>query len=122
MFEHVAEPKGTTRELVTGLLLIFLCVGGCGIYAALWSAEISSARASDREQILLDNQRGKIKEHKEMNEIMAARKTMRDAFKEDEGFKLGYLANIAMLLYDELGLGKEKRDDVSEKILQRIFY
>lgn len=56
------------------------------------------------------------------NEIADARKTMRDAFEKDEEFKHGYLANIAMLLYDELGLEKEKRDEVSDKVLKLIFY
>lgn len=56
------------------------------------------------------------------NEIADARKTMRDAFEKDEEFKHVYLANIAMLLYDELGLEKEKRDEVSDKVLKLIFY
>jgi len=55
------------------------------------------------------------------NEIAEARRTVRDAFKEDPDFKHSYIANIAMLLYDELGLKKEKRDEMSDKILRLIF-
>lgn len=55
------------------------------------------------------------------NEIAVARKTIRDAFAEDEEFKQSYIANLAMLLYDELGLEIEDRNRVSEKILKLIF-
>jgi len=56
------------------------------------------------------------------NEIADARKTIRDAFEEDPGFKQGYIDNVAILLYDELGLEKEKRDEIADRILRRIFY
>jgi len=46
---------------------------------------------------------------------------MRDAFAADPGFKRGYIDNIAMLLYDELALGKKRRDEIAEKILKLIF-
>jgi len=58
---------------------------------------------------------------KSSNKIAASRKTIRDAFASDEEFKRTYLANIAMLLYDELGLTAEERDRISEKLLKLIF-
>ncbi len=56
------------------------------------------------------------------NEIADARKTIRDAFEADPGFKQGYIDNVAILLYDELGLEKKKRDKIADRILRRIFY
>jgi len=67
-----------------------------------------------------------------MNKIQKARKTMRDAFDADSDFKMSYIANIAMLLYDRLekeGImlpneiaNYEKRNAVAEDILKLIFY
>lgn len=60
-------------------------------------------------------------------EIVDARKIMREAFEKDEGFKLGYIANIACILMDNIpGLKRgqkaiDLRNDVADKILDRIF-
>lgn len=58
--------------------------------------------------------------------IKAARETMREAFKTDDDFKHGYVANIAMLFYDRYGKGnyitnREKRNQAAEDILDLIF-
>jgi len=58
-----------------------------------------------------------------MNKIQKARKTMRDAFDADSDFKMGYIANIAMLLHDHHGITNyEKRNAAAEDILKLIFY
>jgi hypothetical protein len=58
-----------------------------------------------------------------MNKIAKARKTIRDAFEKDEGFKLGYVANVAMLLHDRYGItNHEKRTKAANDILNLIFY
>ncbi len=61
-----------------------------------------------------------------MNEIQKARKAMRDAFERDAEFKEGYIANIAVLLYDRHGITDYNkliaRNAVAEDILQLIFY
>jgi hypothetical protein len=56
-----------------------------------------------------------------LNKIARARRTIRRAFNKDSEFKHGYLANIAMLLYDELNLDYPKRDELADKILKLIF-
>jgi len=57
-----------------------------------------------------------------MHEIKKARKIMQKAFRKDKFFKLTYISNIAMILYDNnIVLGLEKRNDIAEKILERIF-
>jgi len=56
--------------------------------------------------------------------IEIARKTIRDALNNDEGLKIAYVSNVAMLLYDELGgsmVNKNERDVLAEKILNLIF-
>ena len=54
--------------------------------------------------------------------IQKARKTMRDAFKKDEGFRQGYVANIAMLLHDRHGIiAYDKRNKAADEILELIF-
>ena len=58
-----------------------------------------------------------------MNEIEKARETMRDAFEKDPDFKMGYVANIAMLLHDRHGITNyDKRNAAAEDILELIFY
>ena len=58
-----------------------------------------------------------------MNEIEKARETMRDAFEKDPDFKMGYVANIAMLLHDQYGLTDfGERNAAAEDILELIFY
>ena len=57
------------------------------------------------------------------DEIKEARETMRKAFEEDEGFKEGYISNIAMLLHDKYGVtDHEKRNNAAEDILRLIFW
>lgn len=57
------------------------------------------------------------------NEIAKARKVMVDAFKEDPDFKQGYIANVAMLLYDRKWLKRPLRDrnEAAEAVLDLIF-
>lgn len=55
--------------------------------------------------------------------IKKARETMREALK-DENLRIGYIANIAMVLYDNYPLDiiiRENRNEIAEKILKRIF-
>ena len=56
------------------------------------------------------------------NKIAKARKVMHNALEKDEGFRQGYIANIAMLLYDKYGLIDAKlRNKAAEDILKLIF-
>ena len=58
-----------------------------------------------------------------MMDIAEARKTIRDALEEDEGFRIGYVSNIAMLLHDRYGITDYKtRNKAAEDILKLIFY
>lgn len=58
-----------------------------------------------------------------MNKIAKARQTMRDAFEKDEGLKIAYISNIAMLLHDQHGITNyDKRNQAAEDILKLIFY
>jgi hypothetical protein len=58
-----------------------------------------------------------------MNKIAEARRTMRDALEKDDGFKIGYIANIAMLLHDKYGIIQhQERNEAAEDILKLIFY
>lgn len=55
--------------------------------------------------------------------IKQARETMRKALEDDEKFKIGYVANVAMALYDNpinTHVPKE-RNALAEKILDLIF-
>ena len=61
-------------------------------------------------------------------EIKQARKTMWKALQENEGMSLGYEANIAMRMYDELHargykpkLKIEDRDEIAKDLLKLIF-
>jgi len=63
-----------------------------------------------------------------MNKIQKARKVFADAFDKDPDFRHTYMANIAMLLYDNLHerkykpkLKPEDRNAVAEKIIDLIF-
>ncbi len=63
--------------------------------------------------------------------VLLARRTIREAFEADPEFKQTYIANIAMLLYNELDCGRptfkrckasnNKRNDIAEKILDLVF-
>lgn len=58
-----------------------------------------------------------------MNKIEKARKTIKDALITDLNFRQGYIANIAMLLYDNnIVRNYEKRNQIAEKIVKLIFY
>ena len=58
-----------------------------------------------------------------MNEIKKARETMRKAFDEDPEFKETYIANIAMLLYDNYWVTNyDERNRAAKDILELIFY
>jgi len=58
-----------------------------------------------------------------MSSVKKARKIMREAFDADPDFKLGYIANIAMLLHDHYGITDyDKRNAAAEDILKLIFY
>ena len=66
-----------------------------------------------------------MKTYNVQNPIATARETMKDAFERDPGFKLAYVANIAMLLHDRHG-GDFKdyviRNDTAEALLKLIFW
>ena len=69
----------------------------------------------------------KVAESIDHNKIRKARKTIRDAFDEDEQFKWGYICNVAMHLYDELckdglQLDYNRRNEIAKKVLDVIFY
>lgn len=64
-----------------------------------------------------------------MNKIQKARKVFSKAFDRNPDFRDTYMANIAMLLYDELHkmkyrpkLRSEDRNAVAEKVIDLIFY
>ncbi len=61
--------------------------------------------------------RGKL----ETNAIKNARGTMRDAFADDPGFEQSYIANIAMLLFDNSELSLETSNILSPMLLKLIF-
>lgn len=57
-----------------------------------------------------------------MNKIAEARKTIRDALKKDEGLKIAYVSNVAMLLHDRYGITDyDTRNKAAEDILDLIF-
>lgn len=62
------------------------------------------------------------------SKIAKARKIMRDAFKKDAAFRMGYQSNIAMLIYDDqnhlssLNLCSRKGcNDIANRIIKLIF-
>lgn len=57
-----------------------------------------------------------------MKRIKRARKKIRKALENDPGLKLGYVSNIAMLLYDKYGIKDyDERNKAAEDILNLIF-
>ena len=58
-----------------------------------------------------------------MDEIKRSRRIMRDVFEKDADFKYGYVANVAMLLYDRYGITDfDERNAAATDILELIFY
>ena len=56
-----------------------------------------------------------------MNFVQLARYIMREALK-DEGLKLAYVSNIAMLLHDRYGITNyEERNQAAEDVLDLMF-
>jgi hypothetical protein len=54
--------------------------------------------------------------------IKNARETMCKALEQDEGLKLGYVSNVAMLLHDKYGITDyDQRNQAAEDILKLIF-
>lgn len=59
------------------------------------------------------------------NKVPMAREIMRDAFDTDSGprgFRYSYIANIAMLLYDNTNLDIKVCNNLAGKLLKLIFY
>ena len=56
-----------------------------------------------------------------MNEIMKARKTIRDAFENDPEFKHTYIATVAVMLYDNVEMEHSSLEALAESILDTIF-
>ena len=56
-------------------------------------------------------------------QIIKARKTMADAFREDSDFKQGYIANVAMLMHDRGWLKRPNadRNEAAEAVIDLIF-
>lgn len=57
----------------------------------------------------------------EIEAFTAARRLMRERLEKDEGLRIGYRSNIAMLLDDELDLGHDKRNELAERLIKLIF-
>ena len=54
--------------------------------------------------------------------IKDARKTMADAFQKDSHFRIGQVANIAMLLHDRYGITDyETRNAAGDDIVKLLF-
>ena len=62
---------------------------------------------------------------KKINKFSVARKEMSKAFKKDDNVREGYLANIAMCIYDNRRkygrLNHKECNDVAEKLMKLIF-
>lgn len=55
-------------------------------------------------------------------EIKRAREVIAKALEQDEGFKIGYVSNIAMLLHDRYDITDyDQRNQAAEDILKLIF-
>lgn len=55
-------------------------------------------------------------------EIKSARKTMCKVLEQDEGLRIAYVSNIAMLLHDRYGITDyNQRNQAAEDILKLIF-
>ena len=53
--------------------------------------------------------------------VKEARETMASAFRDDPGFRDGYVANVAMLLHDRHGItGYEERNKAADEIVHLI--
>ena len=84
--------------------------------------KLSKTSYSDLSEEKKDSDREEVKKYWDLiNTIPRARAIMREALKADEGFRLGYIANIGMVLYDEVGMDQKTRYDLAKKILKRIF-
>jgi len=56
------------------------------------------------------------------NDFAEARRTMARHLKEDEGLRIGYEANVAMLLHDRYGItDHETRNKAAKDILRLVF-
>jgi hypothetical protein len=55
------------------------------------------------------------------NAVSRARAVIRQAFAKDPDFRRVYVSNVAMLLHDELGVRRIKREEVAGKLLDLIF-
>lgn len=56
------------------------------------------------------------------NEFAEARQTMAKHLRDDKGLRLGYEANIAMLLHDRYGITEhKKRNAAAQDILRLVF-
>lgn len=71
----------------------------------------------------------KAEEPPPVNPIVEARAVLREHLEKDEGFKQGYLANVAMLIHDELfsrgykpKLRPVDRNAIAEGILRLLFW
>lgn len=54
--------------------------------------------------------------------IRLARKIFKDSFEQDDGFRIAYQANIAMLLHDRYGITDiKKRNEAANEIMAVIF-
>lgn len=54
--------------------------------------------------------------------FIKARKVMAKVLRTDEGLRIGYVANIAMLLHDHYGIRNyEKRNKAANDILNLVF-
>jgi len=66
-----------------------------------------------------------VEEWSRSNEFSAARRTMAKALREDEGLRYGYIANVAMLLYDHYQdadwSDADVRNGAAHDILNKIF-
>ena len=58
-----------------------------------------------------------------MTKFAKARKIMSATLKKDEGLRIGYESNIAMLLYDRYGIKDyELRNQAARDLIQLIFH
>ena len=54
--------------------------------------------------------------------IRLARKIFKKSFEKDDGFRMSYRANIAVLLYDRYDITeRDKRDKIADDIMKVIF-
>lgn len=87
-------------------------------------ADIAPSQLDEIAALLNENAdlKKQIAAHDGVISVSGARKRMRDAFAHDSGFKQTYIANIAVMLFDEIGEpAYEDRNEIAEKILDRVF-